>query len=305
MKNPVRLVNRVNFEKELQEKKLECEDMIRKYLPKEEGFAAQLAGAMNYSMEAGGKRLRPILMGETYRMFGGTSAIIEPFQAAMEMIHTHSLIHDDLPALDNDDYRRGRLTTHKVYGEAMGVLSGVALLNRAYEVMLSAFDLTEDKDRVIAAMRIIADKTGINGMLGGQSVDVENDGKPLEREMLDYIYKNKTSALIEASMMTGAVLAGVSEEELEVVEQAAENIGLAFQIQDDILDVTSTQEELGKPIHSDEKNNKVTYVSLMGAPAAAGKVKELSEHAVELLNSLDRKNEFLDLLVESLISRRK
>ena len=196
-------------------------------------------------------------------------------------------------------------TTHKVYGEAMGVLSGVALLNRAYEVMISAFDLTEDKERVIAAMRIMADKTGINGMLGGQSVDVENDGKPLEREMLDYIYKNKTSALIEASMMTGAVLAGASEEELEVVEQAAENIGLAFQIQDDILDVTSTQEELGKPIHSDEKNNKVTYVSLMGAPAAAGKVKELSEHAVELLNSLDRKNEFLDLLVESLISRRK
>ena len=260
---------------------------------------------MNYSMTAGGKRLRPILIRETYRLFGGEGVLCEPFMAAMEMIHTHSLIHDDLPALDNDDYRRGRLTTHKVYGEAMGVLSGVALLNRAYEVMISAFDLTEDKERVIAAMRIMADKTGINGMLGGQSVDVENDGKPLEREMLDYIYKNKTSALIEASMMTGAVLAGASEEELEVVEQAAENIRLAFQIQDDILDVTSTQEELGKPIHSDEKNNKVTYVSLMGAPAAAGKVKELSEHAVELLNSLDRKNEFLDLLVESLISRRK
>ena len=221
------------------------------------------------------------------------------------MIHTHSLIHDDLPALDNDDYRRGRLTTHKVYGEAMGVLSGVALLNRAYEVMLSAFDLTGDKDRVIAAMRIIADKTGINGMLGGQSVDVENDGKPLEHEMLDYIYKNKTSALIEASMMTGAVLAGASEKELEFVEQAAENIGLAFQIQDDILDVTSTQEELGKPIHSDEKNNKVTYVSLVGTPAAASRVKELSDHAVELLEGLDRKNGFLDLLVESLVSRRK
>ena len=225
--------------------------------------------------------------------------------AAMEMIHTHSLVHDDLPALDNDDYRRGRLTTHKVYGEAMGVLSGVALLNRAYEVMLMAFDLTEDKERVISAMKIMADKTGINGMLGGQSVDVENDGKPLKREMLNYIYKNKTSALIEASMVTGAVLAGASEEEIRIVEQAAEDIGLAFQIQDDILDVTSTQEELGKPIHSDEKNNKVTYVSLMGIQAAAGKVKELSDHAVELLNSLDRENEFLDLLVESLVSRRK
>ena len=295
----------MNFNEELKKRTEEAERVIRKYLPEESGFAKTMAEAMNYSMTAGGKRLRPILIRETYRLFEGEGVLCEPFMAAMEMIHTHSLIHDDLPALDNDDYRRGRLTTHKVYGEAMSVLSGVALLNRAYEVMISAFDLTEDKERVIAAMRIMADKTGINGMLGGQSVDVENDGKPLEREMLDYIYKNKTSALIEASMMTGAVLAGASEEELEVVEQAAENIGLAFQIQDDILDVTSTQEELGKPIHSDEKNNKVTYVSLMGAPAAAGKVKELSEHAVELLNSLDRKNEFLDLLVESLISRRK
>ena len=295
----------MNFNEELKKRTEEAERVIRKYLPEESGFAKTMAEAMNYSMTAGGKRLRPILIRETYRLFGGEGVLCEPFMAAMEMIHTHSLIHDDLPALDNDDYRRGRLTTHKVYGEAMSVLSGVALLNRAYEVMISAFDLTEDKERVIAAMRIMADKTSINGMLGGQSVDVENDGKPLEREMLDYIYKNKTSALIEASMMTGAVLAGASEEELEVVEQAAENIGLAFQIQDDILDVTSTQEELGKPIHSDEKNNKVTYVSLMGAPAAAGKVKELSEHAVELLNSLDRKNEFLDLLVESLISRRK
>ena len=295
----------VNFQDELKKRTEEINKVIQSYLPAEEGFAKTMAQAMNYSMCAGGKRLRPILIRETYRLFGGEGVLCEPFMAAMEMIHTHSLIHDDLPALDNDDYRRGRLTTHKVYGEAMGVLSGVALLNRAYEVMISAFDLTEDKERVIAAMRIMADKTGINGMLGGQSVDVENAGNPLEREMLDYIYKNKTSALIEASMMTGAVLAGASEEELEVVEQAAENIGLAFQIQDDILDVTSTQEELGKPIHSDEKNNKVTYVSLMGAPAAAGKVKELSEHAVELLNSLDRKNEFLDLLVESLISRRK
>ena len=295
----------MNFKEELKRRTEEAEHVIRKYLPEEAGFAKTMAEAMNYSMTAGGKRLRPMLIRETYDLFGGKDTLCEPFMAAMEMIHTHSLIHDDLPALDNDDYRRGRLTTHKVYGEAMGVLSGVALLNRAYEVMLSAFDLTEDKDRVIAAMRIIADKTGINGMLGGQSVDVENDGKPLEHKMLDYIYKNKTSALIEASMMTGAVLAGASEKELEIVEQAAENIGLAFQIQDDILDVTSTQEELGKPIHSDEKNNKVTYVSLMGAPAAAGKVKELSEHAVELLNSLDRKNEFLDLLVENLVSRRK
>ena len=187
----------------------------------------------------------------------------------------------------------------------MGVLSGVALLNRAYEVMISAFDLTEDKERVIAAMRIMADKTGINGMLGGQSVDVENDGKPLEREMLDYIYKNKTSALIEASMMTGAVLAGASEEELEVVEQAAENIGLAFQIQDDILDVTSTQEELGKPIHSDEKNHKTTYVTMEGLDKASKDVEEISGRALDVLKTFPGRNTFLEELVAYLIHREK
>ena len=293
----------MNFKEELKRRTEEAEHVIREYLPEESGFAKTMAEAMNYSMTAGGKRLRPILIRETYELFGGKDKLCEPFMAAMEMIHTHSLIHDDLPALDNDDYRRGRLTTHKVYGEAMGVLSGVALLNRAYEVMLSAFDLTEDKDRVIAAMRIIADKTGINGMLGGQRVDVENDGKPLEHKMLDYIYKNKTSALIEASMMTGAVLAGASEKELKVVEQAAENIGLAFQIQDDILDVTSTQEELGKPIHSDEKNQKTTYVTLLGIEQAQKKVEELSNEAIALLHQFTGENAYLEQLLIQLIHR--
>ena len=295
----------MNFKNELKMRTDHAEQVIRKYLPEETGFAKTMAKAMNYSMLAGGKRLRPVFIGETYRLFGGQGELCEPFMAAMEMIHTHSLIHDDLPALDNDDYRRGRLTTHKVYGEAMGVLSGVALLNRAYEVMLMSFSMTEDKERVIKAMRIMSDRTGLNGMLGGQSVDVENDGKPLSREMLDYIYENKTSALIEASMMTGAILAGADEQELLVIRQAASDIGLAFQIQDDILDVTSSQEELGKPVHSDEKNNKVTYVSLMGAEKASRKVKELSDHAVEMIRSLDREDEFLVLLVESLVSRRK
>ena len=295
----------MNFKEELKRRTEEAEHVIREYLPEESGFAKTMAEAMNYSMTAGGKRLRPILIMETYRLFGGEGALCEPFMAAMEMIHTHSLIHDDLPALDNDDYRRGRLTTHKVYGEAMGVLSGVALLNRAYEVMLSAFDLTEDKERVISAMRIMADKTGINGMLGGQSVDVENDGKPLEREMLDYIYKHKTSALIEASMMCGAVLAGASPEETSLVEKAASDIGLAFQIQDDILDITSTSEELGKPVHSDEKNNKVTYVTLFGVEKAAEKVQKFSESALSSLNELNKKNEFLEMLILEMASRRK
>ena len=301
----MRMVHLVNFQDELKRRTDEIEEMFRSFLPAEEGFARTMAQAMNYSMLAGGKRLRPMLIQETYRLFGGTEKVAEPFMAGMEMIHTHSLIHDDLPALDNDDYRRGRLTTHKVYGEAMGVLSGVALLNYAYETMLQAFSLTEDQDRVICALKVMAEKTGIHGMLGGQSVDVENDGKPLEKEMLDYIYRNKTSALIEASMMTGAILAGADEQQVAVVEEAAGNIGLAFQIQDDILDVTSTDEELGKPVHSDEKNNKVTYVTLFGIEEASRQVELLSEKAIKLLKSLNKNNEFLYLLIEKLINRRK
>lgn len=295
----------MNFQEELNKRTQAIEDILRQHLPGEEGFAGTMAQAMNYSMLAGGKRLRPMLMQETYRLFGGSEAVIEPFMAAMEMIHTHSLIHDDLPALDNDDYRRGVLTTHKVYGEAMGILSGVALLNYAYEVMFTAFDMTKEKDRVIRALRIMAEKTGIHGMLGGQSVDVENDGRPVEKDVLDYIYENKTSALIECAMMTGAVLAGAEEKEVAKIGEAARDIGLAFQIEDDILDVTSTREELGKPIRSDEKNNKVTYVTLLGLEGAKKEAAKLSEKAIGLLEELDRKNEFLNLLVEKLVNRRK
>ena len=298
----------VNFQDELKKRTEEIEAVLKSCLPKEEGFAKTMAQAMNYSVLAGGKRLRPMLILETSRMFGGEDKLAYPFMAAMEMIHTHSLVHDDLPALDNDDYRRGRLTTHKVYGEAMGVLSGVALLNYAYEVMLTAFDLAEDEEsraRVIKALKVMSRKTGLYGMLGGQSVDVENDGKPMSREMIDYIYENKTSALIEGSMMAGAILGGASAEEVAVVEKAASGIGLAFQIQDDILDVTSTAEELGKPIHSDEKNHKTTYVTLMGIEKASQQVAELSEEAVKLLEGLNKKNEFLFTLVKELVGRRK
>ena len=295
----------MNFQDELTKRTDEIEKGIREFLPKEEGFAKSMAQAMNYSMLAGGKRLRPLLMQETYRLFGGKEKVIWPFMTGMEMIHTHSLIHDDLPALDNDDYRRGRLTTHKVYGEAMGILSGVALLNYAYETMLLAFERTAYPERVIRGLSVMAEKTGIHGMLGGQSVDVENDGTPLTKEMLDYIYRNKTSALIEAAMMTGAILAGADENSVAIIEEAAGKIGLAFQIQDDILDVTSTEEELGKPVHSDEKNNKVTYVTLFGIEEASRQVKELSEDAVSLLKGLNKNNEFPYLLVEKLINRRK
>ena len=294
-----------NFKEELQIRTEHAEKVIRRWLPKESGFARTMAEAMNYSMCAGGKRLRPILLLETFRMFGEDEQLAEPFMAGIEMIHTHSLIHDDLPAIDNDDYRRGRLTTHKVYGEAMGVLSGVSLLNYAYETMLKTFEMTSNADRVIRALKIMSEKTGIHGLLGGQSVDVETDGKEISREMLDYIYEHKTSALIEASMMAGAVLGGADEEQTTLIEKAASAIGMAFQIQDDILDVTSTSQELGKPVHSDEKNHKVTYVTLFGVEKASEQVLQFSEQAQSILENLSNKNKFLTALIMEMASRRK
>lgn len=292
----------MNFQDELAKRTEETEKVIRSFLPVEAGFAGTMAQAMNYSMLAGGKRLRPMLIRETYRLFDGKEEVVKPFMAGMEMIHTHSLIHDDLPALDDDDYRRGRLTTHKVYGEAMGVLSGVALLNYAYETMFQAFALTKEQDWVIHALRVVSQKTGIHGMLGGQSVDVENDGKPLEKEMLDYIYRNKTSALIEASMMTGAILAGANEQEVSAVEKAAGNIGLAFQIQDDILDVTSTDEELGKNVGSDRVNEKTTFVTALGLDGSRALVEELTQKAVDALAEFEQGG-FLIWLAQSLAKR--
>lgn len=294
----------MNFKEELEKRKSELEEILEKYLPAEEGFCKELAQAMNYSMRAGGKRLRPLLMAETYKMFGGTSQIIQPFLAAIEMIHTSSLIHDDLPAIDNDEYRRGKRTTHAVYGEALGVLSGDALLNYAYETASKAFLMEPENPQIGRAFGILTGKTGICGMLGGQSVDVTNEGKEISREMLDYIYENKTSALIEASVMVGAVLAGASQKEVSIMERIGNKVGLAFQIRDDILDVTSTMEELGKPVFSDEKNHKVTYVTLKGLPEASKEVERISGEAVEELESFPEKNTFLIRLVKELVDRK-
>ena len=245
-----------------------------------------------------------MLMKETYQMFGGQGKVVEPFMAAMEMIHTYSLVHDDLPAMDNDEYRRGKKTTHAVYGEAMGILAGDALLNLAFETAAGAFDI-ETSARTAKALQILSKKAGIYGMIGGQVVDVESEGQPLSREKLDFIYRLKTSALIEAAMMVGAVLAGASDDEVETIEHVANDVGLAFQIQDDILDVTSTLEVLGKPIHSDDKNHKTTYVSLEGLDKAKKDVEEISERALSTLASLNHKNAFLEELIRMLITREK
>lgn len=296
----------MNFREELEERTRNAEDIIRKYLPKEEGFSVNLIKAMNYSMEAGGKRLRPILLGEMYKVCGGTGELAEPFMAGIEMIHTHSLIHDDLPAIDNDKYRRGKETTHVVFGESAAILAGDALLNYAYETAFKSFSLAENEEelkKTARALEILGKKTGIYGMLGGQGADVENDGKPLTREMVDYIYVNKTSALIEASLMAGAALAGI--EELTDVESIGRKIGLAFQIQDDILDVTGNEKELGKPVGSDEKNHKTTYVTLEGMEKAGQEVQRLTEEALELLSQLPGDKSFLRELFLFLCTRRK
>lgn len=294
------------FKEAYQTKVDEIEKILRKYLPEKEGYQEVIMEAMEYSLMAGGKRLRPMLMQETYRLFGGNDVVIEPFMAAIEMIHTYSLVHDDLPAMDNDDYRRGRKTTHVVYGEDMGILAGDALLNYAFETAAKAFDLSvKDSLRIGRALQILAGKAGIYGMIGGQVVDVKSAGATVSGEVLDFIYKLKTGALIESSMMIGAVLAGAGEEQIKAVEEIAGKVGLAFQIQDDILDVTSTAEVLGKPIHSDEKNEKTTYVTWKGLDEAKKLVEQISQEAVQKLESLHPEDDYLTSLLVSLISRDK
>lgn len=296
----------MEFQAEYQKRIEQIKYIIGGYLPKEEGYQQTILKAVNYSVLAGGKRLRPMLMQETYRLFGGKERVIEPFMAAIEMIHTYSLVHDDLPAMDNDEYRRGKETTWKVYGEAMGILAGDALLNLAFETATQAFDLEPDNPAIGRALQILSKKAGIYGMVGGQVVDVESENTTdMTKDRLDFIYRLKTSALIESSMLIGAALAGATEEEQKIIEQAAGKVGLAFQIQDDILDVTSTMEVLGKPIGSDEKNHKVTYVTYEGIEKAKDDVKALSTEAIKLVESLSGKNEFLTELLSYLIARDK
>ncbi|MBR5597901.1 MAG: polyprenyl synthetase family protein [Lachnospiraceae bacterium] len=292
----------------LQERVSEVEQVIQSFLPKEIGYQKTVLEAMNYSVLAGGKRLRPMLMEETYKLFGGNSKIIEPFMAAIEMIHTYSLVHDDLPSMDNDEYRRGRKTTHVEFGEGMAILAGDGLLNFAFETALKAFDAEPANPAIGKAMQILAKKAGVYGMIGGQTADIEAedmDAKDVTNELLLFIHENKTAALIQSSMMIGAILAGAKESEIQAVEKIAYNVGIAFQIQDDILDITSSLEVLGKMTGSDEKNNKVTYVTLNGMEKSKEDVEKLSKEALELLDSFENKNEFLNQLIEELITREK
>lgn len=298
------MISNNDFKVQMEQKVRKIEEILQEYLPRQRGYQSIIMEAMGYSLLAGGKRLRPMLMMETFHLYNGSSKALRPFMAAIEMIHTYSLVHDDLPAMDNDDYRRGRKTTHVVYGEDMGILAGDALLNYAFETAFKAF-VTDPENSLLTgrALTVLGEKAGIYGMIGGQVIDVKETGHSVSKELLDTIYKLKTSALIEASMMIGAILGGVSEEEVKKVEKIAEYVGKAFQIQDDILDVESTEEVLGKPIHSDEKNDKTTYVTLLGLEEAKKEVERLSDEAIRLLHQLSGENEYLERLLLWLVHR--
>lgn len=308
-----------SFEKELLDRASHIEEVLKVFLPAEEGYARTVAEAMNYSLLAGGKRLRPVMMLEAYRLFSGNGdeAVVEPFLAAIEMIHTYSLVHDDLPCMDNDEYRRGRKTTHAVYGAGMATLAGDGLLNYAYETAvkgalngaeLGSYD-GANGNRFLSALEVLTRKAGIYGMVGGQCADIMAENADLKqdemKDVLSYIDENKTGALIESSLMVGAILGGASHKQVEFIEKAGSNVGIAFQIQDDILDIVGNQEELGKPVGSDEKNNKTTYVSLYGMDKAKEKVKQLSDEASDILAQLGFKDSFLDKLFVYLIYRNK
>ncbi len=322
------------FDDELRKALEQAEQTVERYLPEIKASPGRLAEAMRYSVLAGGKRVRPILLLQSYAMYGGCDdTLAGPFAAAIEMIHTSSLIHDDLPDIDNDDWRRGRKTTHAVYGPALGILSGDALLNYAYETAMKALDEPNDAGpqkssdehddtdlqtgsdkyrertaRAASALRILMQKTGMYGMLGGQSLDVENEKNnvlSIDRDTLDFIYLHKTAALIEAPLMIGAVLAGAPETDVRTLEQVGRRVGLAFQIRDDVLDATETTEEIGKPAGSDEKNGKTTYVTLFGADGAAAEAERLTEEASAMMDSLPAAGGFLREYLIRLASRRK
>lgn len=298
----------MDINKEIAYKASDADRMIYRVLPAEKGYQKTVFQAMNYSVLAGGKRIRPILMLETYKLFGGSNKAIESFVAAIELIHTYSLVHDDLPAMDDDELRRGKLTTHAKFGEAMGVLAGDGLLNYAFEIALDTLDETKGADNraVIRSLKVLAKKAGIYGMIGGQVVDVEAEKQyGISKNRLDFIYELKTGALIEAAMMIGAILGGATDEEVEQIEDLAKKIGLAFQIQDDVLDVIGETETIGKSVGSDEKNQKATYVVFEGLEKAKQEVADLTDDAIAILQELPYENPFLTELLRWMVLRDK
>lgn len=293
----------MEFKQLLKERINYIESLLNNYTPKEEGYQKTIMEAMNYSLKAGGKRLRPILTLESCRIVGGNEEDAIPFAMAIEMIHTYSLIHDDLPALDNDDLRRGKPTNHKVFGEGMATLAGDALLNYAFEVMLSSAIDKEDANKYLKAINEVAKHAGIYGMIGGQVVDVESENKVIDKDKLDFIHLNKTAAMIIGCMRAGAIVGGADKEALEKITTYAKNIGLSFQIVDDILDIVGEEEKLGKPIGSDLENHKSTYPSLLGLEESRRIANELIDEAKNTIKDLSSEVEFLNQLADYIINR--
>ncbi len=294
----------MDFVSELKKRSDSIEEEIYSYLPAEEGYQKTLFSAMNYSYKAGGKRLRPILIMESYRLCGGKGSDYLPYAAAIEMIHTYSLIHDDLPALDNDDLRRGKKTNHKVFGEAMAILAGDGLLNYAYEVILGHALTSSDHLSAIKACKVIADGAGIYGMVGGQVVDVESESRDIDLDRLNFIHLNKTAAIIVACMKAGAYLAGADDSKVEKLEAFGRNLGLAFQIADDILDIEGDEKLLGKHIGSDIENDKATYPHILGMERSKEISRDLIAQAKRNIEDFEGKD-FLIGLADYVISRNK
>ena len=286
----------MDFIKELNSAVSLADEYIKSVLPKEKLPQEEIVKAMDYSLSSGGKRIRPVIAIFAAKSLGAGSESVMPYAAAIELIHTYSLIHDDLPCMDNDDLRRGRPTNHKVFGEATAVLAGDALLNFAFETALMADTEPEKK---IALLKIIASSAGLYGMIGGQILDMEGEKRKLAADEIRLMQNLKTGALIKAAAAIGAVTAGERKEFFDVY---AENLGLAFQLKDDILDVTATTEELGKPVLSDEKNEKSTFVSLYGVDGTKRLLEETTEKAIA---SLPEGAELLKELALYLLERKK
>ncbi|MGN1319357.1 MAG: polyprenyl synthetase family protein [Lachnospirales bacterium] len=292
----------MGFDESLKSKIDLVNEELKKYLTCQ--YPERLYEAMGYSVFAGGKRLRPVLMLAACEAVGGNIKEALPFACAIEMIHTYSLIHDDLPAMDNDDYRRGKLTCHKQFDEATAILAGDCLLNYAFEIMTETVYKKFEKKYARAA-EIIAQYSGTKGMIVGQVVDIESENKKIDDKTLMYIHDNKTGGLIKAALMAGAIIGGANDDQISSFEKIGYNMGMAFQIKDDILDVTSTQEVLGKPVFSDEKNNKITYVSLYGLKTAQEDYLTLSEGACKLIRDFGEKASFLEEYAKKLVDREK
>lgn len=295
----------MNFKEELKKYIEIVNKELEKHVETKECPESILNESKGYSLMAGGKRLRPILIMAAYGLFKNDIEKCYNFAVAMEMVHTFSLIHDDLPAIDNDDYRRGKLTNHKKYNESTAVLAGDSLLNNAYKIIIEDIGNSEDSEKEIKLEALYELSYGIDRMIAGEYVDTEYEGKKISNEYLEYMHENKTGALIKASVKIGAILAGASAEDIEKLSEYAEKIGLAFQVKDDILSEIGNQEELGKPVGNDRERGKCTYVTKYGLEEAQKMLDDIIEEAIGIIKNYNKNSEFLIELALYIKNRNK